>query len=49
VRGVGIRCPRRRADAADQVQELLNQMNQPMVAHALPADDESGDDPPDDT
>jgi hypothetical protein len=33
----------------DQIQELLNQMNQPTVAHALPADDESGDDPPDDT
>jgi hypothetical protein len=30
----------------DQIQELMNQMNQPTVAHALPADDEGGDDPP---
>jgi hypothetical protein len=31
----------------EQIQELMNQMNQPSVAHALPADEESGDDPPD--
>jgi hypothetical protein len=30
----------------DQIQELMNQMNQPTVAHALPADEESRDDPP---
>jgi len=30
----------------DQIQELMNQMNQPVGAHALPADEESGDDPP---
>ena len=30
----------------DQIQELMNQLSQPVVAHALPADDESGDDPP---
>ena len=30
----------------DQIKELMNQMNQPTVARALPADEESGDDPP---
>jgi len=33
----------------EQIQELMNQMNQPSVAHALPADEASGDDPPDGT
>jgi hypothetical protein len=31
----------------DQIQELMHQMNQPTVAHTLPADEEGGDDPPD--
>jgi hypothetical protein len=30
----------------EQIQELMNQMNQPTVAHVLPADEDTGDDPP---
>lgn len=30
----------------DQIQELLNQMNQPTFAHVLPTQDDDGDDPP---
>jgi hypothetical protein len=29
----------------EQIQELMHQMNQPKLAHVLPADEESGDDP----
>lgn len=29
----------------EQIQELMHQMNQPRLAHVLPADEESGDDP----
>ena len=40
-----------RGDARTYARRRLrvNQMNQPVVAHALPADEESGDDPPDGT
>jgi hypothetical protein len=31
----------------DEIQQLMNQMNQPKLAHVLPADEEGGDDPPD--
>jgi hypothetical protein len=31
----------------DQIQELMHQMNSPTLAHVLPGEDESGDDPPD--
>ena len=30
----------------DHIREFLNQMNQPKVAHALPSDEDSGDDAP---
>lgn len=30
----------------DEIQELMQQMNQPTVAHVLPTEDEGGDDPP---
>lgn len=29
----------------EQIQELMHQMNQPKLAHVLPADEERGDDP----
>ena len=29
----------------EQIQELMHQMNQPKLAHVLPADEEGGDDP----
>ena len=28
----------------DEIQALMNQMNQPKLAHALPADEDCGDD-----
>jgi len=28
----------------EQIQELMHQMNQPKLAHVLPADEEGGDD-----
>ena len=31
----------------DEIQELMNQMNQPKLAHALPSENEGGEDPPD--
>jgi hypothetical protein len=31
----------------DEIQQLMNQMNQPKLAHVLPADEEGGDDQPD--
>ena len=31
----------------DQIEELLHQMNQPTLAHALPGEEDAGDDPPD--
>jgi hypothetical protein len=31
----------------DEIQQLMNQMNQPKLAHVLPADEQGGDDPPD--
>ena len=32
----------------DEIQELMNQMNQPKLAHALPSEnEEGGEDPPD--
>jgi hypothetical protein len=30
----------------DEIRELMNQMNQPKLAHVLPADEEGVDDPP---
>jgi hypothetical protein len=30
----------------DEIQSLMNQMNQPKLAHVLPSDAEGGDDPP---
>ncbi len=30
----------------DEIQELMNQMNQPKLAHVLPSNAEGGDDPP---
>jgi hypothetical protein len=30
----------------DEIQELMNQMNQPKVAHVLPSQNDEGDDPP---
>lgn len=32
----------------EEIRALLSQMNQPSLAHVLPADEESGDDPPED-
>ena len=29
----------------DEIQELMNQMNQPKMAHVLPSDTDDGDDP----
>jgi len=29
-----------------EIQELMNQMNQPKVAHVLPTENDSGSDPP---
>ena len=29
----------------EQIRELMHQMNQPRLAHVLPADEEGGDDP----
>ena len=29
----------------EQIQELMHRMNQPKLAHVLPADEEGGDDP----
>jgi hypothetical protein len=31
----------------DEIQQLMNQMNQPKLAQVLPADEEGGDDSPD--
>ena len=31
----------------EEIRALLNQMNQPKLAHVLPSDDERGKDPPD--
>ena len=30
----------------EEVRSLMNQINQPKLAHVLPTDDQSGDDPP---
>ena len=30
----------------DEIRALMNQINQPKLAHELPADEEDGDDPP---
>ena len=30
----------------DEIRELMNQLNQPRLAHVLPADEEGGDDTP---
>ena len=30
----------------DEVRALMNQINQPTLAHVLPAEDQDGDDPP---
>lgn len=30
----------------DEIQALMQQMNQPVLAHVLPSEDESGDDDP---
>jgi hypothetical protein len=30
----------------EEIRGLMNQMNQPQLAHVLPSDDESGNDPP---
>ena len=30
----------------EEIRALMNQINQPKLAHALPADEEGGDDPP---
>jgi hypothetical protein len=31
----------------DEIQELMDQMNQPKVAHVLPSENDEGDAPPD--
>ena len=31
----------------EEIRALMNQINQPTVAHVLPSDEQSGDDPPD--
>ena len=31
----------------DEIQQLMNQMNQPKLAHVLPAGEEGDEDPPD--
>jgi len=31
----------------DEIRKLMHQMNQPTLAHVLPSETESGDDPPD--
>ena len=31
----------------DEIQQLMSQMNQPKLAHVLPAGEEGGEDPPD--
>ena len=31
----------------DEIQQLMHQMNQPKLAHVLPADEEGGNDPSD--
>lgn len=30
----------------DEIQELMNQINQPKLAHVLPSENDDGDDPP---
>ena len=30
----------------EEIRALMNQINQPKLAHVLPSDEESGDDPP---
>ena len=30
----------------EEIRSLMNQLNQPKLAHVLPADEQSGDDPP---
>ena len=30
----------------EEIRALMNQINQPQVAHVLPSDEQSGDDPP---
>ena len=30
----------------EEIRSLMNQINQPKLAHVLPTDDQSGDDPP---
>ena len=30
----------------EQIRSLINQINQPKLAHVLPTDDQNGDDPP---
>ncbi len=30
----------------EEIRALMNQVNQPKLAHVLPTDDQSGDDPP---
>jgi hypothetical protein len=32
----------------DEIQELMNQMNRPKLAHALPSENDAGDDEPPD-
>jgi hypothetical protein len=32
----------------DEIQALMHQINQPVLAHVLPSEEESGDDPPED-
>ena len=32
----------------DEIQSLMQQMNQPVLAHVLPSDEEAGDDDPPD-
>ena len=31
----------------EEIRALMEQLNQPKLAHALPAEEQSGDDPPD--
>ncbi len=31
----------------DEIQQLMQQMNQPTLAHILPSEEDAGDDPPD--
>ena len=33
----------------DEIEEMMQQMNQPKMAHILAAEDEDGDDPPEPT